>query len=136
MVRFLVVEDDEAGSDALKECLERIIGEGKVDVATDYQTALGHVRNTPYDLYIVDGEFFTDPSCREVRCVGLDLMKEIIRKEGSAEKIRHMTANDGLIPKAEALGVTKIYRKGTPSGEYPKLLDILGEIRTEFGAGK
>jgi CheY-like chemotaxis protein len=83
-LRILVVEDTQNWQDALPRILQRLGGDVRVDVATDYGIALQYVGRERYDLAVVDLALLgapTDP--RESDQLGMELLRELRRSRGN-----------------------------------------------------
>ncbi|MBU3913381.1 MAG: hypothetical protein KKE50_04790 [Nanoarchaeota archaeon] len=109
MVRALVVEDHDKWQKFHKNCLESILGKGSVDIANNYEDAISML-NQDYGVYIIDGQFLRCPD-GDLQVLGIQLAKEIGKKEGSYDKIVMVSSSEDSLSRAQRLGITQVYNK-------------------------
>ncbi len=122
MPRVLIVEDKRNFQWTYRKLFEGVVGEGNVDVAGDYATALSFL-DREYAAYILDGQFPRERGSRECERLGIELAWKIQRKEGGFEKITVVSGDDWTLEEAERLGIPRVYNKTRPT-----LLDDLKSV--------
>lgn len=125
MERALVVEDMQKWQDFHRGLLRPIVGEGGVDVVTNYDDAISKL-DQGYEAYILDVQF---PRHRfgKPELLGIVLAQEVIRREGGYDKIVIVSSHMPI--EARNLGITRIYNKYSLNVDKNEIAAFLRDLR-------
>lgn len=126
--KALIVDDSEKWQNFHRDCLEPILGKGKVDVVGNYDEAISML-GRGYAAYILDNQF---PRHRfgKPQLLGVKLAQEIMRREGSYNKITIVSSHFSI--EAQLLGITRMYNKYSLNGDRNEVATFLRDLRSLF----
>ena len=115
MPKVLIVEDDSSWQRIHRTALERILEKSDIVVVSSYEDATSRLV-VEYAAYILDGEFPRQQGQTPQR-LGIGLAEEIHSRSVPYDRIIIASGNSSLLKEARALGIEKIYSKGSPNIE-------------------
>lgn len=126
--RALVVDDSEKWQNFHHNLLVSILGKENIDVVANYDDAISMLGRN-YTAYILDIQF---PRHRfgELQLLGVELAQEIMRREGSYNKITIVSSHFSI--EAQNLGITKMYNKYSLNTDRNEIAAFLRDLRSFF----
>ena len=130
MDRVLLVEDKLVWQIMQNERLERIVGEGNVDIAGCYDAAVSML-SKPYAAYILDGEFPRSIE-REPEKLGIELALGLQERGIGLDKVFFVSGNPDVCENAQRNGIPNVYTKGLAYEGVGDLSKLIADLRAFF----